>query len=227
MALKMGIKLVFYGENGEAEYAGDPEYVDKPYKPSKEWVKQHFKGLTFRELLDFGLKNKDYLSEDDFTESDLIFYEPPSVKELNTAGILGKHFYSYYHKWSPQENYYYCTEHTGFKPNPERSEGTYSKYASLDDKMDGFHYYMRYIKFGLGRCMEDAAHEIRDGHISREEGIALMKKYEGEFPIKYFKEFLEYLDISENHFWEVVDAWRPQHLWVKNNNLWNLRFSIK
>jgi len=227
MALKMGIKLVFYGENGEAEYAGDPEYADKPYKPSEEWVRQHFKGLTFRELLDFGLKNKDYLSEDDFTESDLIFYEPPSVKELNKAGILGKHFYSYYHKWSPQENYYYCTEHTGFKPNPERTEGTYSKYASLDDKMDGFHYYLRYIKFGLGRCLEEAAHEVRDGHITREEGVVLMRRYEGEFPQKYFNDFLEYLDITEEHFWEVVDSWRAPHLWRKVDGNWELNHPIE
>ena len=227
MALKLGIKLVFYGENGEAEYAGDPEYADKPYKPSSEWVKQHFKGLTFRELLDYGLKNKEYLSEDDYSESDLIFYEPPSTEQLDKAGIVGKHFYSYYHKWSPQENYYYCVEHTGFKPNSERSEGTYSKYSSLDDKMDGFHYYMRYIKFGLGRCLEEAAHEVRDGHIIREEGVALMRRYEGEFPEKYFKDFLGYLDISEDHFWEVVDSWRPKHLWKQTNKGWQLKHPIE
>lgn len=227
MALKMGVKLVFYGENGEAEYAGDPKYVDKPYKPTTEFVTQHFKGLTFRELLAYGLQNKDYLSEDDFTESDLIFYEPPSLDSLNKAEILGKHFYSYYHKWSPQENYYYCSEYTGFKPNPERSEGTYSKYSSLDDKMDGFHYYLRYIKFGLGRCLEEAAHEVRDGHITREEGVALMRRYEGEFPMKYFKDFLQYLNITEKHFWEVVDSWRASHLWEKVDGNWQLKHTIK
>ena len=84
------------------------------------------------------------------------------------------YYYNYFYKWTPQENYYYCVDNTGFKPNPERTEGTYSKYASLDDKMDGFHYYLRYIKFGLGRCMEDAAHEIRDGHITRDEAISLV-----------------------------------------------------
>jgi len=92
--------------------------------------------------------------------------------------------------------------------------------------MDGFHYYMRYIKFGLGRCMEDAAHEIRDGHITREEGIALMKKYEGEFPKKYFKDFLEYLQISEDDFWNIVDSWRSEHLWKKKNNEWVLKSPI-
>jgi N-acetyl sugar amidotransferase len=227
IAAKLGINLVFYGENGEAEYAGDPEFADKPYKPSTEWVKQHFKGVTFRELLEYGLTKKDYINEDDYCESDLIFYEPPSIEVLDRTGIKGKYFYSYYHKWTPQENYFYCVENTGFKPNPERSEGTYSKYASIDDKMDGFHYYLRYIKFGLGRCMEDAAHEIRDAHITREEGVALMKRYEGEFPQKYFRDFLEYLDITEEHFWEVVDAWRAPHLWNKNKNEWELKFPIK
>ena len=77
---------------------------------------------------------------------------------------------------------------------------------------------MRYIKFGLGRCMEDAAHEIRDGHISREEGIALMKKFEGEFPGKYFSEFLDYLGISDTEFWAIVDDWRSEHLWIKRTS---------
>ncbi len=226
MALKLGVNLVFYGENGEAEYAGDPKYVDKPYKPSEEWVTQHFKGVTFKELLDYGLKNKDYLNESDFCKSELEFYEPPSKTLLDDAGIKGKYYFSYFKKWVPQENYYYCVENTGFKPNPERNEGTYSKYASIDDKMDGFHYYLRYIKFGLGRCMEDTAHEIRDGHITREEGVALMKKYEGEFPKKYFKEFLEYLNITEKHFWNIIDSWRAEHLWIKENDKWLLKNPI-
>lgn len=226
IALKFGVKLVFFGENGEAEYSGDPKCADKPYRPSEEWTRCYFKGVTLRELIKFGLENKDYMSKKDFSESDLIFYEPPSAEELKRAGILGKYFYSYYHKWTPQENYYYCVENTGFKPNPERTEGTYSKYASLDDKMDGLHYYMRYIKFGLGRCIDDAAHEIRDGHITREEGVALVRKYDGEFPNKYFKEFLEYLDITEEHFWEVVDSWRPSYLWEKNNGKWQLKYPI-
>ena len=53
--------------------------------------------------------------------------------------------FSYYKKWIPQENFYYSSKHTGLRPNRIRSEGTFSKYASLDDKMDGFHYYLRSI----------------------------------------------------------------------------------
>jgi N-acetyl sugar amidotransferase len=226
MAAKLGIKLVMYGENGELEYAGDPNYLDKPYRPSDEWVSKYFKGTTFDKLLKFGLENKEYLKESDFCKSDLIFYDPPSQDELQQNGIKGEYFFSYFHKWSPQENYYYASEYTNFKPNPQRTEGTYSKYASIDDKMDGFHYYMRYIKFGLGRCVEDASHEIRDGHIDRNEGLALAKKYEGEFPEKYFSEFLEYLGITEKHFWNVVDSWRLDHLWTKKEKKWILKNQV-
>lgn len=223
LACRLGIKLVFYGENGELEYGGDPKHLDKPYKPAEEWLNQHFKGVTFEKLLNYGLKNG-YLSKKDYTQSDLIFYNSPSLNELRNKKIKGKYFFSYFKKWTPQENFYYCTEHTGLKANPERTEGTYSKYASLDDKFDGFHYYLRYIKFGLGRCVEDASHEIRDNHITRDEGLVLVNNYEGEFPKKYFEEFLEYLNISEKRFWEVVNSWRPNHLWKRSGKDWKLKF---
>jgi len=229
IAINFNIKLIFYGENGEVEYAGDPGAVDKPYMDmlaNKKWIEGYLKGTTLDEILEYAYNNKDYIDQDEISNADLTFYKPPSKIEMGKKGISRIYYFNYYHKWTPQENYYYCVENTGFKPNPERTEGTYSKYASLDDKMDGFHYYLRYIKFGLGRCMEDAAHEIRDGHITREEGIALMNRYEGEFPMKYFNEFLEYLDITEEHFWDVVDAWRAPHLWDKVDGEWKLKHPI-
>src|SRR3989339_874085 len=121
----------------------------------------------------------------------------------------------YYKKWDPQENFYYCTKNTGFSTNPERTEGTYSKYASLDDKIDGFHYWLSYVKFGIGRATSDSAHEIRDGKITREEGVMLVKKFDGEFPKRYFQEFLDYCGITEEAFWETADAWRSPHLWER------------
>ncbi len=227
IALQMKIKLVFYGENGELEYSGDPKHVDKPFRSVTEWSEQYFKGSNLEELINFGLKEKDYLSKDNFSNSDLTFYKPPSQEQLLDAGIEGEYFYGYYKKWIPQENYYYVTKHLNFKPNPERTEGTYSKYASLDDKFDGMHYYMRFIKFGLGRCVEDASHEIRAGHLTREEAISLVQKYEGEFPKKYYNEFLKYLNITDSQFWDIADSWRLDHLWEKKGNEWRLKSPLK
>jgi len=227
IAVKFGIKLVMFGENGEAEYAGNPDVIDTPYIPSEKWGKTYFKGSKFQDLIEYGIENKDYMDAEDFTPSELKFYSPPSIEEMNQAGIKGKHFFGYYKKWSPQESYYYASEHTGFLANPERTEGTYTKYASLDDKMDGMHYFMKYIKFGFGRATDDTSHEVRDGHISRDEAVALVSRYDGEFPKKYFQDFLDYLEMTEDQFWEVVDSYRLPHVWSKTGGGWELKHKVE
>lgn len=225
IAMKFGIKLIFFGENPESEYGGVTRFKDKSFTPIEEWGEIYFKGPMVDQLVDIGLKHKDYFSKDDFDSSDLTFYRVPPMEELRKSQCE-VHWYGYYHKWVPQENYYYAVDHANFSANPERSEGTYSKYASLDDRMDGFHYYLGFIKFGIGRTTSDTAHEIRDGHITREEGVALVRRYDGEFPKKYFKEFLQYLDITEEHFWRVVDSWRQPHIWEKTNGEWKLKHQV-
>ena len=225
IAIKFDIPLVMFGENGEAEYAGDLKAVDKPFIPSEEFTRLYFKGTTVDELVEYGIKNKKYFSKD-IKKSDLDFYQSPSSMELKNAGIEGKHFFGYYKNWKPQENFFYAAENTGFQPNPERTEGTYSKYASIDDKLDGIHYYMKYIKFGFARATDDASHEVRDGHISRDEAISLVKRYDGEFPEKYFQDFLDYLDITSGEFWDTVNSWRPPHLWIKDQNKWKLKKTV-
>jgi len=223
IAKAFDVKLVFFGENGEAEYSGNPEVFDMSGMPIKVWTEQYFKGVTIRDLIKYGLEETDYFTEKDFDESDLTFYEPPKTKEWKTEF----HWFSFYKKWIPQENYYLATEHTGFQANPDgRSEGTYSKYASLDDRTDGFHFYLGFIKFGIGRCTSDASHEVRDSHITREEGISLVKRYDGEFPNLYFKNFLKYLDISESHFWKITNRFRTPHVWKRVNGEWRLKSAI-
>lgn len=229
MALKLNIKLIFYGENGEVEYAGDPKLKDKPFVNLAEddnWLKGYLKGTTIEELIHYGKDNKDYIKDLKINESDLYFYKPPNLDEMLQKNITKIFHFGHYKYWHPQSNFYFCSENTGFVPNPERTEGTYSKYASIDDKFDGFHYYMRYIKFGLGRCSEDTAHEIRDGHITREEGIGLMKQFEGEYPSKYEDEFINYLGIDKDTLKSIIDSWRLEHIWQKQNDIWQLKNPI-
>jgi hypothetical protein len=89
-----------------------------------------------------------------------------------------------------------------------------------------FHYYTTLIKFGIGRATYDAAQEIRNGKITREEGVNLVKKYDQEFPLKYFKEFLDYIDVSEDLFRETVDKFRSPHLWRLESGEWRLRKTV-
>lgn len=215
MALKYNVKLIMEGENAEVEYGGD-QAQEKALGLDLEGMKKYF----------WSSVSVDQLKEHGFSDRDLNYYRVPDAGLIKQNGIEHR-FYSYFKNWIPQEHYYYAAEHTGFQANPDgRSEGTYSKYASLDDRIDGFHYYMMYIKFGIARATSDAAHEIREGHLSREEGVNLVKRYDGEFPKKYFKEFLDYCNMSEEYFWEVVDSWRSPHLWEKVDGQWKLKYQV-
>ena len=214
VALQHKIPLVFYGENTECAYGGNPH--------NENSCKRDWDDVLAQSVV----VSPSYWSKYGLSPTDLLPFQMPDVGELKKMGVAW-HFMGYYKKWIPQENYYLAKKYTGFSPNPDgRSEGTYSKYASLDDRIDGFHFYLSYIKFGIGRATSDAAHEIRDGHLTREEGVRLVRKYDGEFPKKYFKEFLEYCDISEHRFWEIIDSWRSPHLWVKEDGQWKLRYQV-
>ena len=202
-----------YGENGEVEYGGDLKNADVPtHNVTDDMTKHYFSGIHPEDFEKYGIDKKK-----------LNYYYPPKEEVAKEVG-LENHFFSYYKKWVPQENYYYAVENCGFEPEPDgRSEGTYSKYSGLDDKIDGYHFYFAYLKFGHGRATSDAAHEVRDGHITREEAVALVKKYDGELPKKHFKEFLEYVDMTEEEFFKVCDRFRAEHLWEMKGNQWALK----
>ncbi len=225
VALKFRIPLIFYGENGEVEYGGSMQNADKPYESVADWEKLYFKGAGVDALIKSGLEMGIFKKEE-IEPKTFDLYRTPPLDEIEKLGAQ-MHWISYYKKWVPQENFYYSQKNTGFTANPDgRSEGTYSKYASLDDRTDGFHFYLAFIKFGIGRATSDAAHEIRDGHITREEGVALVRRYDGEFPKKHFKEFLDYLGITEEHFWAITDAYRRPHIWDKINGEWKLKKQV-
>ena len=92
------------------------------------------------------------------------------------------HYLGYYLKWIIQEAYYFAVENSNYKARPFRSAGTYSKYHSIDD-VDDLHFYTRFIKFGIGRATDDASQEIRNNHITREEGVSLVKNLMVNYPL--------------------------------------------
>lgn len=219
LASKFGVKLVMYGEN-QAEYGNN---INENVIPKMD--KKFFSSLKPKEIILGGKMIKDILNETNFKISEFSPYIPPNYKELEQKNIE-VHYLGYYLKWDPQECFYYASENTGFKANSERTEGTYSKYSSIDDKIDMFHYYTTLIKFGIGRATYDASQEVRNGKIDREEAVALVKKYDQEFPNKYFKDFLNYIDLTEDEFYQTLDNFRSPHLWTLENNIWKLNHAV-
>ena len=237
MAVLHQIPLVFYGEN-EAEYGnpiGDADSAKRSWKyfsaPEKSSI--HLGGTSIKDLTtDFGLE-----------DVDLDPYLPANPAGLEKLGIE-VHYLGYYVKWHPQSCYYYSVEHGGFEASPERTPGTYSKYNSIDDRIDDFHYYTTFIKYGIGRATYDAAQEIRSGDINREEGVALVQRFDGEYPTRFSDEIFTYLSIPEkefpqaskmfeqpimdlNYFNNLADSFRSPHLWSYNKGQWSLRYQVK
>ncbi|WP_074405873.1 MULTISPECIES: N-acetyl sugar amidotransferase [Aquimarina] len=220
VAARYGINLIFYGEN-EAEY-GNPladntsSLRDKSYYSFEKLDEIYLAGVSVKELME----------KYDVRLSDLMSFFPPTTKELEQSNVE-VHYLGYYLKWTPQEVYYYAVENTGFKARPHRTQGTYSKYSGIDDKIDDLHFYTTFIKFGIGRATYDASQEIRNKHITREEGVALVNRFDGEFPDRYFDEVMEYIDMKPDRFHELCDKFRSPHLWGKNEKEeWQLRHTV-
>lgn len=233
MALAFDIPLVFYGEN-EAEYGN-------PIKDSGE-ARRSYKYFSMsdpNEVFFGGASLSELYDRYGFEKVDLEPYLPANPDQLE-ARKVEVHYLGYYLKWHPQACYYYAVEHGDFQASPERTPGTYSKYNSIDDRIDDFHYWTTWIKFGIGRATYDAAQEIRSGDITREEGVALVKRFDGEFPERFAEEIFKYLSIpakeypkaskqfAEPHmtresFLRLADKFRSPHLWKKTDAGWQLR----
>ncbi|TXL77076.1 N-acetyl sugar amidotransferase [Vineibacter terrae] len=222
VALQYNVPLIMYGEN-QAECHNVMGENFSPLMDIKHFTRE---STSDRELY-FGGVHIDDMAQHGVPLHEMNPYLPLLREDVVKARIE-VHYMSYYVPWSPQYNYYYAKEHAAFEPNPDgRSEGTYSKYASLDDRIDGQHYFTMFVKFGQGRAMNDACRDIRDGHITREEGVVLCNKYDGEFPKKYFGDFLGYVGLDEDKYWEVVDSARSPHLWGKDGNAWVLKHQTR
>lgn len=236
MALLHDIKLVFYGEN-EAEY-GNP--ISDTTTAKRDW--KYFTTVDKSKVYLGGVSLEALESNFGVEPIELLPYIPANPDDLERKKVE-VHYLGYYLRWHPQECYYYAVENGGFKPSPERTVGTYSKYNSIDDKIDDFHYYTTYIKFGIGRATYDAAQEVRNEEITREEGVALVKKFDGEFPERFAEEIFQYLSIPEkefplaakmfeqpiidrDYFLALAETFRSPHLWKRENGIWKLRYPI-
>ena len=236
MALLFDIPLVFYGEN-EAEYGNPLEDTE-----SSRRSESYFVSDGKNEILLGGVSLEELIQEFGLQMNDLKPYLPADPHQIYDKGVE-VHYLGYYLKWHPQSCYYYSVEHGGFQASPERTPGTYSKYNSIDDRIDDFHFYTTGVKFGIGRATYDAAQEIRSGDINREEGISLVNKFDHEFPERFANEIFQYLSLNERdfpiasrkfesplmnreYFELLTNSFRSPHLWIFDQEVWKLRHPI-
>jgi N-acetyl sugar amidotransferase len=236
MAAQFGINLVFFGEN-EAEYGNPIADVSDAKRDVS-----YFSADSTDEVFISGVSVSELIGRYGLEPNDLHPYLPPDPEIIERSAVE-VHYLGHYLRWRPQSAYYYAVEHGGFEAAPERTPGTYSKYNSIDDRIDDLHYWTTHVKFGIGRATYDAAQEIRSGEITREEGVALVHRFDGEWPARFETELMEYLSIDARSFpvaraaferpdldvpafLEHADAFRSPHLWESGPDGWRLRHLV-
>lgn len=214
VAVKYRIPLIFYAEHGESEYGG------------RVLSEEHRKMRDFAEVLEhqIGDDPNNWLDEE-IDERDLEPYRYPDLDAVADVGVKALYF-GWFFRWSMYDNYQYVRRAVpDFMTDPKgRTDGTFTDFDSLDDKIDNLYYYMQYVKFGFGRATRDACRMIQNGHMARAEGLELARKYDAEFPETYFAENLDYLSLTSDEFSETVDLHRNNELWTLAGNEWRLRF---
>ena len=220
LSVLLDIPLVVFGEN-EAEYGNAIEDNERPTRDRKYYSAE----LSLKDLVLGGVPAEELINKYNFKLSDLEAYFPTNPHQIEQTGTE-VHYLGYYMKWHPQETYYYAVENSSFMPNNHRTEGSYSKYSSLDDKIDWLHFHTTMIKFSIGRATYDTSQEIRNGDITRDEGISLVKRFDGEFPEQYINDCCDYMGITLQDYHDAIEKFRSPHLWEKKNGKYVLKHPI-
>ena len=213
IAVQFNIPLIFYAEHGESEYGG------------RVLSEEHRKMRDFAEVLEhqIGDDPRNWV-DDEITECDLAPYLYPDLEEVERVEVEALYF-GYFFRWSMHENFRFLRDKIDFRTAPSgRTDGTFTNFDSLDDKMDNLYYYMQFIKFGFGRAVRDSCRLIQNGRMTRAEALELVRKYDDEFPKTHLHDNLDYLGITEPEFTEIGDLHRNAEIWKFEGNQWKLRY---
>ena len=206
IAIAYKIPLIFLGEN--------PLYTMGQQEGKSEGG--NALGMQYSNTLQGGDPNP--LLSDDIDPKDICFYRYPSDDEIEYAKLRIIYLGYYIKDWSNNKNAEFAIKR-GLEIRSESPEeiGDIDGFCALDDEFKIVNQLIKYVKFGFGSVTDQMMISINDGLISREEAFKKVKKYDGKCHKRYIKMFCNYLNITQEEFWDVVESFRGQHVWENNN----------
>ena len=198
IAVEKKIPLILYGDNGEAEYGGASGTKESDSIDSTASVDLRVKSDRPN------WKNPENWDYYGVPKNSLAPYIEPSDGEKQSVGVK-RIFLGDYIPWNNNHNLNMALNVIGgFTLRDKRIAGTYTHGTSMDDDLDELYLWFLWPKFGFGRASKSASPDIREGKLTRERAVELVRKYDDEFPWDVFDKVLEYLDMKEDEFWDVV-----------------------
>jgi len=211
VAVEKKIPLVIYGEHGFMDIGGMHSYNDYVEFTQRYRLEHCLRGFDWEDFLDHSDRDK-------IKENELLGFKFPSDSSIKDIGVRGI-FISNYIEWSGNNNATIAKQY-GFKESAEGFDRTYRKISNLDDMHEnGIHDYLKFIKFGYGRATDHASKDIRDGFISRIEGIRIVEGMDHIKPKDLFR-WLSYVGMNEYEFDSICDSFRDPRVWHIKNGLW-------
>ena len=208
IAVKFNIPLVIWGENPQQEYGGPVESIENKHL-NRKWLEE-FGGLL-------GNRIQDMVGVDGLTEKDLTPYFYPSDEDIDRVGVVGL-FLGHYFFWDAQKQLEIVKKY-GFAVKEDGPvEGTYTNYENLDEKMHGLHDYLKYVKYGFGRATDHACIDVRNNRLTREEGLKLVKQYDGKYPNYGVDEFVKYSGMTKEEIDVILDSFTNPVLFAQDES---------
>jgi N-acetyl sugar amidotransferase len=210
LALRLEIPLVIWGENSADEYGTDEEGV-RGFQLSEAWLNRH--GVTH------GTGPSDWI-DNQLTEKDLIPYFRPRGEELLVKNVTGL-FLGYYFPWDPNTSLDVASRH-GFQCDPAGPKTGYYDYADIDDDFISVHHHLKWYKFGFTRLFDNLALEIRNGRLTREQAIEIIRSRGDDTPYDDIDRFCAFLKIDRDRFFQIVEQFRNREIWRRENGIWKI-----
>ena len=182
-----------------------------------------------RSVLEHDMRNylaDDFVGKENLTKNDVSWYNLPDDKTYFQNKLKGIYLGNFV-KWDPYKQTDLMKQVYHWEESKDPFERTYRKISNLDDMHEnGIHDYLKYIKFGYGRCSDHASKDIRMGYISRNDGIKLVKKYDHVKPRKDLNRWIKYTGITEEEFDNHADTFRDSRVWSKKDNKWIKKYFL-
>lgn len=211
-AVLFDIPLVMWGEDGETEYGGSSKLKDQISYDIQDSVKLYLSGVNPANFLK-GI----------YPEEKIFWWTYPKESELLKLKPVMAHW-SFFENWDPYSHYLLAKDKLGLQEKKERCNSTYNNFGQTDTNLYDLYTYFMYIKFGFGRTTQDVGIDIRRGAMRREQGLMLVKMYDGELPEQHIDNYLRYFDMTKEEFDSVIDEHVNKDLFIKINNKWHPLF---
>jgi N-acetyl sugar amidotransferase len=213
-AVNHKLPLMIWGEHGFMDLGGMHSYSDMI---EFTYRSRHEHDLRGYEWTDFIEAAKEFGEE--LEPKHCIPFMYPSDEEIDEVEVRGL-FLSNYVKWEPNSHAELMKTKYGFLEAEVPFERTYRRTSNLDDMHEnGIHDYMKFVKFGYGRATDHVSKDIRDGLLTRKEGIERIKKMD-HIKSSDLDRWLKYVGWTEEKFDAVADTFRDSRVWAIKDGLW-------